>query len=481
MKPVVSSLVALALALAPMSAFAAKPVHGKTAHVSKDSKQSEEKDEKTIKSEKSEKSDSIIRVKADKKDGAAAKPAIHHAHNVNLEGAGHKEPVVAVAHKNGDLVSASLVTKTTTTTKHEKFVHTSKTDSKELPKLPDPKAGKPSKGGAEKGAHKAASKKSEKTESASSDDGETSRDEVTAELVARVRGQKSADEQAKVVTKVLHEEPAPSKSDSAKTDAKKHAFEDDAVVEKEEKPSAKEEKKVAHGSAKPCSKDPVEIVRGPEVERFQLTKCDGSPAPLAVEHLSVLIRPGGTARPTAPFAELAKKDGKELAHGIRRADPKLVERIQALAEHFGKPGAPAKLSIISGYRPASVGSMHSSGRAIDFRIEGVKNEDVVAFCKTLDDTGCGFYPNSSFVHVDVRDSGAGHVTWIDASGPGETPRYVAAWPEPGSAAAKKGLERTSVVTVDPLAQEGAELLKAKRPADLEPSTDGAEEHPSSVK
>ncbi len=516
MKPVVSSLVALVLAIAPMSAYAAKPVHGRTAHISKDSKdsKSEEKDEKIVKtekSEKSEKSDAIVRVKAGKKDGAAAKPAIHHAHNVNLEGAGHKEPGVASLHKastDGSLVSASMVTKTTTTTKHEKSVHSSKLDSKELPKLPDPKAGKPSKGGGSadkgaQGAHKAASKKSE---SASSDDGETMRDEVTAELVARIRGQKSADENAKVVSKVLHEEPAPSKSVSAQSttrDSKKHASDDDAVVEKEEtlppakpeksakeepstkeqEPSAHEKKgtKNAHGSVKPCSKDPVEIVRGPEIERFMLTKCDGSPAPLAIEHLSVLIRPGGTARPTAPFAELAKKDGKELAHGIRRADPKLVERIQALADHFGKAGAPAKLSIISGYRPASVGSMHSSGRAIDFRIEGVKNEDVVAFCKTLDDTGCGFYPNSSFVHVDVRDANAGHVSWIDASGPGETPRYVAAWPEPGSSAAKKGLERTSIVTIDPLAEEGAELLKAKRPADLDPPTDGAEEHPSSVK
>ena len=49
--------------------------------------------------------------------------------------------------------------------------------------------------------------------------------------------------------------------------------------------------------------------------------------------------------------------------------------------------------------------MHSTGRAMDFRIDGVKNEDVVAFCKTINDTGCGFYPNSSFVHMDVREAG----------------------------------------------------------------------------
>ena len=460
MKPVVSSLVALALAIAPMSAFAAKPaVHGKTAHVSKDAKKSDSKDEKIIKVEKSsEKSETIVRVKAGKKDGASAKPALHHASNVNLEGAGHKEPK---ADKAEHLVAASMITKVEKHEKHEKTEKTVKhAGGKDLPKLPDPKAGKPSKGGAEKGARKASEKKSEA--SASSDDGETSRDEVTAELVARIRGQKSADEQTteertKGVSKVAHEEstPAPHVEESM-TKAKAEA----AETAREEK----EKGKNAHGSAKPCSKEVVEVVRGPEIERFALTKCDGSIAPLAVEQLSVLIRPGGTARPTQSFSELAKRPGQEVAHGIRRVDGRLVERIQALAEHFGKPGSPAKLSIISGYRPASVGSMHSTGRAIDFRLEGVKNEDVVAFCKTLNDTGCGYYPNSSFVHVDVRDPGAGHVTWIDASGPGETPRYVAAWPEAGSSA-KKGLEHTSAVTRDPLVEEGETILRAHRPGE----------------
>jgi hypothetical protein len=82
---------------------------------------------------------------------------------------------------------------------------------------------------------------------------------------------------------------------------------------------------------------------------------------------------------------------------------------------------------------------------MDFRIEGVKNEDVVAFCKTLDDTGCGYYPNSSFVHVDVRDPGAGHVAWIDASGPGEAPRYVASWPPPADADVHKDKDARQMI------------------------------------
>ncbi len=182
--------------------------------------------------------------------------------------------------------------------------------------------------------------------------------------------------------------------------------------------------------AKVCIKEPVEIVRGPEMDRVSLTTCEGAVAPLAVEHLSIAVRPGSVPRPTMPLAELAKKGGRELAQGIRRIDERLPVRLQAIVDHFSKPGSPAKISVVSGYRPMSVGSLHSSGRALDFRVEGVKNEEVVTFCKTLVDTGCGFYPNSSFVHLDVRDAGIGHVHWIDASGPGESPRYVPNWPPP---------------------------------------------------
>ncbi|MGH7280674.1 MAG: YcbK family protein, partial [Polyangiaceae bacterium] len=108
----------------------------------------------------------------------------------------------------------------------------------------------------------------------------------------------------------------------------------------------------------------------------------------------------------------------------------LAARLEQVVAHFTKDGKTPRLSVVSGYRPASVGSFHASGKALDFHIEGVSNEALVAFCKTLQDTGCGYYPNSSFVHMDVRPTGTGHVQWIDASGPGESPHYVSAWPPP---------------------------------------------------
>jgi len=185
-----------------------------------------------------------------------------------------------------------------------------------------------------------------------------------------------------------------------------------------------------------CTKAPVEIVAGGESATLALTRCDGKPAPLAVEHLSVLARPGGSARPKITVEAMAKVHGNEVAPGVRRIDPRLVERLEQAVDHFRKPGQPAKVSIVSGYRPRSAGSFHQSGRALDLRIEGVTNEALVAFCKTLPDTGCGYYPNSLFVHMDVRDAGAGHVSWIDISRPGEAPKYVSSWPQSGDDASK---------------------------------------------
>jgi hypothetical protein len=186
---------------------------------------------------------------------------------------------------------------------------------------------------------------------------------------------------------------------------------------------------VKASSKQPCLHAPVDIQRGGEEQSIALTKCDGTVAPLAVEELSVLVRPGDAPKPSGPIADVAAKSkGDLLAPGIRKVDERLVERMQILVDHFSKPGTTPKLYVVSGYRPASKGSFHANGRAIDFRLEGIENTDLVAFCKTLPDTGCGFYPNSSFVHLDVRDSGAGHVSWIDASGPGEKPDYVASWP-----------------------------------------------------
>jgi len=193
----------------------------------------------------------------------------------------------------------------------------------------------------------------------------------------------------------------------------------------------------------PCFATAVAIDRnGLENESISLVDCKGKPLDTAREKLSVLARPWGTPRPVIEPPKKTKKTAKhpsgkdkpaettaengEIAPNVRLLDPGLLTRIDSIARHFtGK-----HISVVSGYRPRSRGSLHQSARAIDLRVAGVSNEEVVAFCKTITDTGCGYYPNSSFVHVDVRAPGTGSVSWIDASGPGESPRYVSVWPPP---------------------------------------------------
>ena len=167
---------------------------------------------------------------------------------------------------------------------------------------------------------------------------------------------------------------------------------------------------------------------GLEPEKFPMVDCKGMPLGSARERLSVMVRPWGTARPKEVQHEtLPTPDARgEIAPGVRLVDTGMLTRLAAISKHF--PGK--SLSFVSGYRPQSRGSNHQTGRAVDMRVVGVSNEELVAFCKTLKDTGCGYYPNSSFVHVDVRNPKTGSVSWIDASGPGEAPRYVAGWPPP---------------------------------------------------
>ena len=169
---------------------------------------------------------------------------------------------------------------------------------------------------------------------------------------------------------------------------------------------------------------PVEFERGfgGDVQPVVLTRCDGRPAPHSIEQLSVLVRPMNAPKPTVvttPIRHGAMQ--KEWLPGVKLIHEGLVGRMQHVVDHFHAK----KITVVSGYRPSSLGSFHQSARAVDFHIEGVKNEDLVAFCRTIPDTGCGYYPNSSFVHMDVRAPRTGHVYWIDSSGPGEPARYVA--------------------------------------------------------
>jgi len=113
---------------------------------------------------------------------------------------------------------------------------------------------------------------------------------------------------------------------------------------------------------------------------------------------------------------------------VRWLDRRLIALIGKVAEHY--PGQ--TIEIVSGYRPHKRGrkrSQHAKGKALDFRVNGVSNLELYNYLKTFPKVGVGYYPNSTFVHLDVRDR---KYMWTDISGPGEKAIYVRSG-EPGSA------------------------------------------------
>jgi hypothetical protein len=101
-----------------------------------------------------------------------------------------------------------------------------------------------------------------------------------------------------------------------------------------------------------------------------------------------------------------------------RINRRLIRLIAKVSDTFG--GRP--LRVVSGYRERSfaAASKHRTGRALDFSIPGVPNEAIRDYLRSLDNVGVGYYPNSSFVHMDAREV---DTYWIDYSGPGEPPKY----------------------------------------------------------
>lgn len=108
--------------------------------------------------------------------------------------------------------------------------------------------------------------------------------------------------------------------------------------------------------------------------------------------------------------------------------PRLASLLAAVSDHFGG----REVVLISGRRAAGgytrETSRHTSGRAIDIRVAQVPRRVLWDYCRTLGHTGCGFYPRSTFVHIDVRGRAA---QWVDWSRPGRRPHYGnlgRAWP-----------------------------------------------------
>jgi hypothetical protein len=101
-------------------------------------------------------------------------------------------------------------------------------------------------------------------------------------------------------------------------------------------------------------------------------------------------------------------------------------RLMALLYNTGRHWPGHRVEVVSGYRHPSVAknprSPHMKGLACDFRVVGVPNTQLRDYLRTAyKNVGVGYYPNSSFVHLDVRKDRSAF--WIDYSGPGERAMY----------------------------------------------------------
>ena len=170
-----------------------------------------------------------------------------------------------------------------------------------------------------------------------------------------------------------------------------------------------------------------------EGDKFAVIDCEGIVTADAIDRLSVLGRQPGTPLPALPLPLTPQTNpqfpGEWLA-GVRLLHPRLMGIVQQIALAF--PGH--SIAIYSGYRrDARPTSPHLRGRAVDIAVSGVSNEQLYAYCRSLPETGCGYYPNQPFVHVDVREAERGSATWVDISMPGHPSIYAEVWPAPTSA------------------------------------------------
>ena len=133
-----------------------------------------------------------------------------------------------------------------------------------------------------------------------------------------------------------------------------------------------------------------------------LTDKRGRVTPNATQQLARFLRPRNSKKTKKPNA-------------------RLLSLLAQVSDHFGG----RKIHVISGYRMAggrtNEESRHVAASAIDMRIEGVPNRVLRDYLRHFDDVGVGYYPNSSFIHFDVRSKNA---YWVDLSSPGQTAAYV---------------------------------------------------------
>jgi uncharacterized protein YcbK (DUF882 family) len=129
------------------------------------------------------------------------------------------------------------------------------------------------------------------------------------------------------------------------------------------------------------------------------------------ERIEIVYRRGNAYIPDA----LAKLDFFLRDHRtgeVRHFDPRLYDILADLAASVGHPGG--EIDIVCGYRTSSTNeslrahttgvaknSLHIQAQAIDLRMPSVDTLKLRKAALALARGGVGYYPRSSFIHVDV--------------------------------------------------------------------------------
>jgi hypothetical protein len=95
--------------------------------------------------------------------------------------------------------------------------------------------------------------------------------------------------------------------------------------------------------------------------------------------------------------------------------PRLLELVYRAVEHFEVP----YVHVISAYRTTRPTSRHNQGRAMDLVLPGVSDRGLANYLRRQGFVGVGVYPQSGFVHLDVRERS---FFWVDYSLPGRRSR-----------------------------------------------------------
>jgi uncharacterized protein YcbK (DUF882 family) len=138
-----------------------------------------------------------------------------------------------------------------------------------------------------------------------------------------------------------------------------------------------------------------------------------------IEVTSVATGDSASIRLYGADGEIDELERMHLEHVVARDGEQhvLAARLEQLvvkaSHHFGG----AHVFVVSGWREHA--GRHTTGEALDFKLQGVPAARLAAYLRDLPRAGVGIYthPRTQYVHLDVREPS---YHWLDASPPGVT-------------------------------------------------------------